>query len=77
MIYSLVFSLPLFINRIGGPQWIIILLIILLLFGGSRIPQLMRSLGKGIRSFKEGLNDAADELNVSDKDQSKKESHKE
>lgn len=76
MIYSLVFSLPLFINRIGGPQWIIILLIILLLFGGSRIPQLMRSLGKGIRSFKEGLNDATDELNVSDKDQSK-ESHKE
>ena len=38
-----------------GSEWIIILLVILLLFGGSKIPQLMRGIGKGVGEFQSGL----------------------
>ena len=41
-----------------GWEWIIILIVVLLLFGGKKIPELMRGLGKGVKSFKQGLNDA-------------------
>ena len=41
---------------IHGWEWIIIALVILLLFGGKKIPELMRGLGKGVRSFKDGMN---------------------
>ena len=41
----------------SGSEWIIILLVILLLFGGKKIPELMRGLGKGVKSFKEGVNE--------------------
>ena len=47
----------------GGPEWIIIALVVLLLFGGKKIPELMKGLGKGVRSFKDGLNDATREIN--------------
>ncbi len=46
----------------GGSEWIIIALVVLLLFGGKKIPELMKGLGKGVRSFKDGLNDASREL---------------
>ena len=42
----------------SGSEWIIIALVILLLFGGKKIPELMRGLGKGVKSFK-----AKDEIN--------------
>ena len=42
---------------IGTQELLIIALIILLLFGGAKIPQLMRGLGKGVKSFKDGMND--------------------
>lgn len=42
---------------IGTQEIIIIALIILLLFGGKKIPELMRGLGKGVKSFKDGMND--------------------
>jgi sec-independent protein translocase protein TatA len=38
-------------------------LVILLLFGGKKIPELMRGLGKGVKSFKDGVNEAKDEIN--------------
>ena len=41
---------------IGITEIIIVALIILLLFGGKKIPELMRGLGKGVRSFKDGVN---------------------
>ena len=44
----------------GGWEWIIVLLVILLLFG-RRLPGVARSLGQGISSFKKGLNDPVDE----------------
>jgi sec-independent protein translocase protein TatA len=49
--------------NLGGPELLIILLIVLLLFGATRLPKLGRSLGQSIRGFKTGLNDeASDEL---------------
>ncbi len=42
---------------IGMQEIIIIALIILLLFGGKKIPELMKGLGKGVKSFKEGMNE--------------------
>ncbi|MFU8843708.1 MAG: twin-arginine translocase TatA/TatE family subunit [Bacteroidales bacterium] len=41
---------------IGPWQIILIVLVVLLLFGGKKIPELMRGLGKGIREFKDGMN---------------------
>ena len=46
----------LFIGNLGMGELLIICLIVLLLFGGKKIPELMRGLGKGVRSFKEGVN---------------------
>lgn len=45
----------------GGSELIIILLVVLLLFGGKKIPELMRGLGKGVKSFKEGMKDTDDD----------------
>ena len=52
----------------SGPEWIIIALVILLLFGGKKIPELMRGLGKGVKSFKDGVNDAKEEINKAKED---------
>ncbi|MBO8438974.1 MAG: twin-arginine translocase TatA/TatE family subunit [Bacteroidetes bacterium] len=46
----------LFLNNIGLPEILVILLILLLLFGGKKIPELMKGLGKGVKSFKDGMN---------------------
>ena len=46
----------LFLGNLGAGEIIVICLIVLLLFGGKKIPELMRGLGKGVRSFKEGVN---------------------
>lgn len=45
-----------------GQEYIFIILIILLLFGGKKIPELMRGLGKGVKSFKEGINGVDEEV---------------
>ena len=47
----------------SGSEWIIILLVRLLLFGGKKIPELMRGIVKGVKSFKEGVNEAKEEIN--------------
>lgn len=44
----------------GTPEIILIALVILLLFGGKKIPEMMRGLGKGVRSFKDGMNGLED-----------------
>ena len=53
--------LPLFFS-IQGWEWIIIALVVLLLFGGKKIPELMRGLGKGVKSFKDGIKDVENEV---------------
>lgn len=52
----------------GGSEWIIIVFVILLLFGGRKIPELMKGLGKGVKSFKEGVNEAKEEINKAKED---------
>lgn len=51
---------------VGPWQVVIIALVILLLFGGKKIPELMKGLGKGVKSFKEGLNEIEDQINQAD-----------
>lgn len=53
---------PLFIGGIGMQEVLIILLIVLLFFGGKKIPELMRGIGKGVRSFKDGMNNIGKEI---------------
>lgn len=57
----IVMAKMLFLGSIGAGEILLIALIILLLFGGKKIPELMRGLGKGVRSFKEGMNEAKEE----------------
>ncbi len=54
---------------LGMQEIVVIALIVLLLFGGKKIPELMKGLGKGVRSFKDGMNeqDAADTKKADDK----------
>lgn len=59
---------------LGTGEIILIVLVILLLFGAKRIPELMKSMGKGVKSFKEGMKDIESELN--NPDESVKESAK-
>jgi len=53
----------------GAPEVIVIGLIVVLLFGGKKIPELMKGLGKGVKSFKDGMKDVEDTIN---KDEDKK-----
>ena len=46
----------LFLGSIGLQEILVIALIVLLLFGGKKIPELMRGLGKGVKNFKDGMN---------------------
>jgi len=52
-----------FIGGLRGWEWIVIALVVLLLFGAKRIPSMMRNIGKGIHSFKQGIEDAKQEIN--------------
>jgi len=60
------------LGMIGPWQIVLIVLVVLVLFGGKKIPELMRGLGKGVREFKDGINpdekDKKDESSVEKKD---------
>ena len=47
----------LFIQNIGAGEILLIALVVLLLWGGKKIPELMKGLGKGVKSFKDGMNE--------------------
>lgn len=53
---------------IGMWEWVIIALVVLLLFGGKKIPELMKGVGKGVKSFKDGMKGIEDEVNEIKKD---------
>ena len=61
LIYPLVFGL-------GWGEIVLIALVVLLLFGGKKIPELMKGLGKGVKSFKRGLSEVEDEIDQVKKD---------
>ena len=58
---------------IGFQEILVIALIILLLFGGKKIPELMKGLGKGVKSFKDGMNEVTDLKEEVKKDEKKDE----
>ena len=53
---------PLFIGGLGMQEMLLIALVVLLFFGGKKIPELMKGLGMGVRSFKEGMNNMEKEI---------------
>lgn len=53
---------------IGMWEWVIIALVVLLLFGGKKIPELMKGVGKGVKSFKDGMKGIEDEVKEVKKD---------
>ena len=56
----------LFLQNLGAPEIIIIAIVILLLFGGKKIPELMKGLGKGIKNFKEGVKGIESDISADD-----------
>lgn len=59
---------PLFLGSLGFWEILLIVMVILLLFGGKKIPELMQGLGKGVKSFKKGMKEVEDEINDIKKD---------
>ena len=61
----------LFISMPGGSEWILIVLAVLILFGGRKIPEFMRGIGKGIREFNDAKSNVKKEIEegMSEKDQ--------
>ena len=58
---TLLFSMP------GGMEWVLILVVVLLIFGGKKIPELMKGLGKGIKEFKDASKkDGEDKTEIKD-----------
>lgn len=51
---------------VGTGEIVVIAIVVLLLFGGKKIPELMKGIGKGVRGFKDGLKDIEDEINSDD-----------
>ncbi|MEZ4854351.1 twin-arginine translocase TatA/TatE family subunit [Flavobacterium sp.] len=64
-------TLAIFLGAIGAPQVILIVIIVLLLFGGKKIPELMKGLGGGVKEFKNAMKD--DEPKNSKKEEENKE----
>ena len=60
----------------GAGELIVVALIVLLLFGGKKIPELMKGIGKGVKSFKDGVKGIEDEINTDIATDDKKEEKK-
>ena len=65
---NIMITLTLLPLAIGMWEWVIIALVVLLLFGGKKIPELMKGVGKGVKSFKDGMKGIEDEVNEVKKD---------
>jgi sec-independent protein translocase protein TatA len=63
-------SILLFLSMPGGTEWVLIVLAVLVLFGGRKIPEFMRGIGKGIREFNDAKNNVKKEIEegMSEKD---------
>lgn len=62
----------LFLGNLGASELVLIFLVVLLLFGGTKIPELMRGLGRGIREFNNAKNSVEDEIRQGMRDAEKK-----
>jgi sec-independent protein translocase protein TatA len=63
-------------ENLGMGELLIIMVVVLILFGGKKIPEVARNLGKGISEFKKGLNDLKKEITITDEDTKKQETKK-
>ena len=57
----------------GGSEWILIIVVVLLMFGGKKIPELMRGIGKGMREFNDAKNNVKSEIEEGMKEKDKDE----
>ncbi|MBO4758419.1 MAG: twin-arginine translocase TatA/TatE family subunit [Bacteroidales bacterium] len=67
---------PLFLGSLGFWEIFLIVLVIVLIWGGKKIPELMRGVGKGVKSFRQGMNEIEDEFKEVTKDLDKDSSKK-
>ena len=58
----------LFIGNLGTGEIIIIAIVLLLLFGGKKIPELMKGIGKGVKNFKDGVRGLEDDIKIDETD---------
>ena len=56
----------LFLGNLGTGEIVIIAIVVLLLFGGKKIPQLMKGIGKGVKNFKDGVKGLEDDIKLDD-----------
>lgn len=61
----------LFLGNLGTGEIIIIAIIVLLLFGGKKIPELMKGIGKGVKNFKDGVKGLEDDIKLDDNNEKK------
>lgn len=57
-------------GNLGAGEILLIVLVILILFGSKKIPELAQGIGKGMREFKKALNDVQEDIKISDKSDS-------
>lgn len=62
----------LFLGNVGTSEVIIVAIVILLLFGGKKIPELMKGIGKGVKNFKDGVKGIEEDIKVDDTDTDKR-----
>ena len=58
----------LFLGNLGTGDIVIIAIVVLLLFGGKKIPELMKGIGKGVKNFKDGVKGLEDDIKLDDND---------
>ena len=58
----------LFLGNLGTGEIVIIAIVVLLLFGGKKIPELMKGIGKGLKNFKDGVKGLEDDIKLDDND---------
>ena len=58
----------LFLGNLGTGEIVIIAIVVLLLFGGKTIPELMKGIGKGVKNFKDGVKGLEDDIKIDDTD---------
>ncbi len=58
----------LFLGNLGTGEIVIIAIVVLLLFGGKKIPELMKGIGKGVKNFKDGVKGLEDDIKIDDTD---------
>lgn len=61
----------LFLGNLGTGEIVIIAVIVLLLFGGKKIPELMKGIGKGVKNFKDGVKGLEDDIKIDDTEEKK------